>query len=299
MVKALVGGLALFSMLAGAQPGGAARPRFEVASVKPCGNTPPPASQQESPGRLSIRCAPLRTLIQRAYVTYANGSVSSESVLAGMTMRAEKAPDWIMDRYEIEARADGAASEGLMNGPMLQALLEERFALRIHRETREAPIYVLTAAKGGHKMKAFVEGTCIVADITQPAAARQPGQNYCRTAQRAQPPNFVVDAQGVTMEEFSKTTLASMDRPVVNQTGIAGRYDFHLEFAPDESIGGVFGAQGLQRMRNAAPRDAAAPDSIGASIFTALQQQLGLRLEPARGPSDFLVIDHVERPSAN
>ena len=92
-----------------------------------------------------------------------------------------------------------------------------------------------------------------------------------------------MEAIGMSIDEFLKYKFPRLDRPVVNKTGITGRFDFHLEFALDEITGG-----------GAAPAETAGP-----SIFTALERQLGLKLEPAKAPGDFIVIDHVERPSPN
>jgi uncharacterized protein (TIGR03435 family) len=98
---------------------------------------------------------------------------------------------------------------------------------------------------------------------------------------------LAIDGQGMTLDEFSGLVLTAsafgfkLDRPILDKTGLAGRFDFHLEFAIDDHLA------------------AAASDSAGPSIFTAVQQQLGLKLEPARGPGEFLVIDHIERPSEN
>ena len=94
--------------------------------------------------------------------------------------------------------------------------------------------------------------------------------------------NVTLEATGMSIDNFIKYSLPGLDRPVVNKTGITGLFDFHLEFAPDEASGGATPAE-----------------VVGPSIFTALERQLGLKPELAKAPGDFLVIDHVERPSAN
>ena len=185
-------------------------------------------------------------------------------------------------------------------GPMLQALLEDRFKVTIHRETREVPVYALTVANGGLKLPQFQEGSCTPIDFTTfretLAISRYsghvfepvflPGVNYCPNRGTGKGSLNMVEAQGTSLDEFSRFFLSVMDRPVVNQTGITGLFNFHLEYAPDETMpGGGPSARGRP--------------SAGPSIFTALREQLGLKLEPAQAPREFLVIHHVERPSEN
>jgi uncharacterized protein (TIGR03435 family) len=167
------------------------------------------------------------------------------------------------DSYDISAKAEGNPPLDQMVGPMLQALLEDRFQLKIHRETREIPMYALTVAKGGPKLRPFVEGSCTPFDLTKPPAGIDAAM--CRSALWRSGP-------GVMTMEFQ------------------GRFDVHLEFAPDQVTPGFLPGGG---------NPPAAPDTGGPSIFTALQEQLGLKLESTKGPGDFLVMDHVERPSEN
>ena len=171
-----------------------------------------------------------------------------------------------------------------MQGPMLQALLEDRFKLKTHQETREVPVYALTVAKGGSKLKPFLEGSCTALPLTLTRPPLQPGQQYCKAMVRPQPPT--VHAEGATLTEFSKLVALVFDRPVIDRTGIAGKFDIHLEFAVDEST---------PRLRLSDSDDS----PRGVSIFTAIQQQLGLKLEAAKGPGEFLLIDRIERPSGN
>jgi hypothetical protein len=150
-----------------AQPAPAATPKFEVASVKPCkadylppGGRSGGGSGNLSPGTLRIDCATVKSLINQAYVFFANGHVNRPSV------SVEGGPGWInSERYQVDAKAEGSQSQGMMHGPMLQALLEDRFKLKIHRETREAPAYALTVAKGGPKLHPFKEGSCVPLDL--------------------------------------------------------------------------------------------------------------------------------------
>ncbi len=226
-------------------------------------------------------------LITGAYVLFANGHVNPQS-----RVPIEGGPAWINSiRYRIDARADSAKGQGMMRGPMLQTLLEDRFKLKIHHETREVPVYALTVAKGGLKLHPFQEGSCVPRDFTrffeqfppQPLPELPPGQKYCGGGTTVKGANVTLEATGMSIDNFVKYSLPRLDRPVVNKTGITGLFDFHLEFAPDE-----------------ASAAAATPaEVVGPSIFTAIERQLGLKPELAKAPGDSLVIDHVERPSAN
>jgi uncharacterized protein (TIGR03435 family) len=198
----------------------------------------------------------------------------------------EGGPAWInSDSYLINAKAEGTPNPEMMMGPMMQVLLEDRFKLKIRRETREVPVYALTVAKAGPKLQR-VKGSCAPFSAPRPL---KPDQADCGPQGVGRKgPNmtwgFIGDA-----DEFSKILFSWTDRPVVNKTGITGLSNFHLEFAPDETTRG-FGVPG-----GTLPDD----PSGGTSIFTAVQEQLGLKLEPTRGPGERLVIDHLERPSQN
>lgn len=263
--------------------------KFEVAAIKPCKSEVVPEGargggrESLSPGRLNLECRTVKGLIQMAYVLFANGHVNPRALVP-----VEGGAAWInSERYTIDAKTEGTPSHGTMHGPMLQALLEDRFHLQIHRETREIPVYLLTVAKGGLKLKPFQPGSCTPIDFDfffskfpPPDLPELPaGQKYCLNRGTSKGLNNLVEAEGMSLDAFAQAYLGGLDRPVINKTGIAGLFDFRLEFAPDE---------------------AASDDPAGApSMFTALQQQLGLRLETGKGPGEFLVIDRVERPSGN
>lgn len=260
-------------------------PRFEVASVKPCRTYIPPGGRTggiASPELLDIDCSTVRELIKEAYVTFGSGTR-----VTPLNTPIEGGPGWTdSERYEIKARAPGVTNQVILHGPMLQALLEDRFGLRIHRETREISVYALVVAKGGSKLHPFREGTCNAYDITASFPPPPPPDNPCRNRGTLRGGLIVLDIQGATLDEFATMYLRNVDRPVINRTGIKGRFDIHLEFAPDENMVPF-------------PGDLPATESTGPSIFTALQEQLGLKVEPSKGPGEFLVIDGVERPSEN
>jgi len=268
------------------------------------------AGQNFSPGTLRIDCTTNKSLINQAYVFFANGHVNP--LVAGASV--EGGPGWInSERYQVDAKAESPQSQGMMHGPMLQTLLEERFKLKIRRETREVPAYALTVAKGGPKLHPFKEGSCTPLDPKileqfppQPFPELPPGQEYCGGIDPEAGGRWVMvkgtmkgrivtlNAAALSIDDFIKMLLNhSLDRPVINKTALTGRFDYHLEFAPGETMPGFRDGE-----LNGAP-GAAATDPAGPSIFTALQQQLGLKLEPAKGSAEFLVIDSVERPSEN
>lgn len=261
---------------------------FEVASIKPCKD----ASQarggrgNSTPGRLNINCRSVLGVIQEAYLKYDDGHANPLWV---MNVPIEGGPPWTRtERFDFDAKAEGPASVEMMSGPMMQALLEDRFKLKIHHETREVPVYELTVAKGRAKLPKFQEGSCVPVDFAKTTPA-EPGQTYCPSRGDFKGAEMTITAQGITIEAFSKLFL-KMDRPVIDKTGMEGRFDFHLNYVPDESTPEFFRRTG----QRSATSDPGAP-----SIFAALQEQLGLKLVQAKGPAEFLVIDHVERPSEN
>jgi uncharacterized protein (TIGR03435 family) len=278
----------------------AATPKFEVASIRPCKDEPglrKGGGYSSFPGTLNTGCMPLVDdnnlgLIQRAYVRFANGRPNPLGIFP-----IQGGPAWIRSGlYIINAKSEGNPSKEMMEGPMLQALLEDRFKLKTHRETREVPVYALTVAKDSAKLKPFQEGSCTAMPFAVPLPKLAPGQTYCKVRVGMRPP--AVDAQGSTLAEFSKLLDLVLDRPIIDKTGITGRFDVHLEFALDEGTPGLRGPLAHGGGPGGDP-SAAPSDPAGPSIFTALQEQLGLKLVRAKGPREFLVIDHVERPSEN
>jgi len=165
------------------QPGAAARPQFEVASLKPsngCENMPVPRVRNfsPSPGRLEMPCVTLQSLIQTAYGTFADGGGVNAQPL-----HMEGGPSWMgSECYSITAKSDGPARTEMLAGPMLQVLLEERFQLKTHRETRETPVYAMTIGKGGLKVQPLAGGACTPIDLSHPPPPPKPGDpppNLC------------------------------------------------------------------------------------------------------------------------
>jgi bla regulator protein blaR1 len=255
-------------------------PAFEVASVKPCqedgsGGRGGGAGRTD-PGRLDLPCQTVRGLIRIAYIR-ASFRITGED-----NLQMEGGPAWIdAKRYSVAAKADSPAPVEVMEGPMLQRLLEDRFHLKTHRETREASVYALSVAKGGLKVKPAAPGSCTVRDRNDTDfVAPSPGQKpHCGEASMAMSPyRFKLTLVSGTLRQLASNLGPRADRPVLNKTGIEDKFDFHLEFAPN----------------GADPSD----ERTAPSIFSALAE-IGLRLEPAKGPRGYLVIDHVEEPGEN
>jgi uncharacterized protein (TIGR03435 family) len=225
---------------------------------------------------LDLPCQPVRVLIRIAYIR-ANFRTTGED-----NLQLEGGPAWLdAKHYSIAAKADGPASIEVMEGPMMQRLLEDRFHLKTHRETREASVYALSVAKGGLKIKPAAPGSCTVRarDDTGFAAPPTGQKPYCGEAGMAMNPfRFKFTLASGTLRQLASNLGARVDRPVLDKTGIEGKFDFRLEFAPN----------------SADPSD----ERTAPSVFSALAE-IGLRLEAAKGPRDYLVIDHVEAPTEN
>jgi uncharacterized protein (TIGR03435 family) len=173
-------------------------------------------------------------MIRQAYLTFADGR---QNPLAG-TVPIQGGPDWISsfsDRYEVNAKAEGTPTQEMMGGPMLQALLEDRFKLRIRRETRAVPVYVMTVAKGGLKLKEVEEGSCDPMDLTRPERPAfsspdglteilQPGEKTtCGRGVHSSlgPDDLTMTVHGLamTLAEFSNLIAFDVGRRVIDQTG--------------------------------------------------------------------------------
>jgi uncharacterized protein (TIGR03435 family) len=169
---------------------------------------------------------------------------------------------------------------------MFQPLLADRFKLKFHYETRELPVYVLTIAKNGPKLKE-----------SQPDPAGPPGPAGMRGKHMMRLMGMGhLEAQGISVTLLTHELSRQLGRTVIDKTGLTGNYDFGLQWTPDLGTGPTFkGPQGGP----SAGDNGAAPDASGPTIFTAIQEQLGLKVESQKGPVRVMVIDHVEPPSAN
>ncbi len=304
-----------------------AKLEFEVASIKPAvmpggrgmirlGPQGGPGSGD--PGRVSYTLSTIRDLMVIAY------GVQRYQISGG--------PNWLdSERFDITAKVpEGATKEQVR--VMLQNLLAERFKLTLHRETKELPMYALVVAGKGAKVK---ESTVADPPASEAAAAPPPlppgfgkrgmklGADGCPEMPpmpAGRPGNFMIMtpagaciiAKGQTMEGLASQLSNQFDRPVIDQTGLKGKYDVKLRFdlgsLPER--GGAPMGGGIQ-FKDGGPgpgpgpagdaADRMAPDAERPhSIFNALQEQLGLKLEAKKGPVELLVIDHVEKtPTEN
>ena len=234
----------------------ASRLSFEVASIKP--SLDPPGSAAgifESKGRISAKNVTLKRSMRGAY------DVPEPQIIGG--------PKWVdQDRYDIEAKATVPAGDHELM-LMLQTLISERFKLVFHREQRPIPGYRLTLAKGGLK-----------------AQASALDRGSVGHSQRGR-----IAAEGYTLAQLAFKLAEVLKQPVLDATGVAGKFDLKLEWTPDD----------LQAKPPSADQrlGGALESGGGLSIFAALQEQLGLKLESSKVPAEVLVIDSTEKPSAN
>jgi uncharacterized protein (TIGR03435 family) len=259
-----------------AQSPSSTRAAFEVASIKPNKSGGETYLRPTVRGTLNARNVSLRTLIQSAYEV-------PEWQMAG-------GPAWIdSDKYDVEAK--GPHTEGFTSfedlQQMMQALLADRFQLKVHHEKRELPMYALVTARGGPKlMRASGDNCYVVTRTTRPADMGGLPQCGSFTVRRAD-----VSGLKVTTAALVQVLGYTLHSVVSDETGLDGReYDMHLQWTPDD-----IGVSPPQPGGTPAPL----PDAVGPSIFTAVQEQLGLKLESRKGPVDVVVIDHAEKPSEN
>jgi uncharacterized protein (TIGR03435 family) len=250
---------------------------FDVASVKRNSSTPSGhmVFEASAGGRLTAENMPLRLLIQRAY------GVRAFQISGG--------PSWIdTERYDIAAKVDRPATEKQVIGPMLQALLENRFKLRLHRETKELRVLNLTRTTAGAKLTKSSAADC--AD-SQLHAAPTPTSLPCHEVVLSiSPTGARLRGEQATAGQLVVTLGNILGRPVIDKTALTQELDLDMEVSL-EGLDGLAGFAGIPTSQTA--------DNIAPSILTALPQQTGLRLTPGRGPVEVLVIEHVERPGEN
>ena len=242
-------------------------PEFDAVSIKPNRSSTGFFRLRFTDDGVMVENASLLMIIRAAYGMFN----SLDDKFIGI-------PDWAKtERYDIEAKVNGADAPVFQKLSfdnrqlMVQATLADRFKLQSHRETREQPVYVLVIAKSGPK---FQE--------SKPVEGSDPGGTIDR--KRGQ-----ITAKDVVVSQLVTALTQTLGRTVVDKTEmLKGKYDFTLAWAPDDA-----GAS------SSSEQSSTPPEASGPSIFTAIQEQLGLKLESAKGPVECLVIDHVERPSEN
>ena len=234
-------------------------PAFEVASIKPNKLFDGRVMFMLTPDGISVTGVPMQMILRQAF------GVEDDRILG--------APSWVKsDRFEIQAKVaveDVPKLKGLTHQQrfsMVLPLLTDRFNLKYHHDSKELPVYVLEIAKGGTKMKE--------------SKPDDPGPKGNFLTGRSG-----LESHGSSIESLTHQLAFLLGRTVLDKTGLTGAYDYSLAWVPDDS----------QPEAGNAP----SPDASGPSLFTALQEQLGLKLESQKGPVDVIVIDHIERPSEN
>jgi len=294
-LRAVVAASLLAAPLEAQQPaptgGTAATPAFEVASIRPNRTVGVPQRFQAAPGgRYTFTAYTLKSLID---VSHQRSAFDNRETVGG--------PPWIdTDRFDVTVKAeDGAALSDPDGFPgpvfaMLRALLAERFGLVTHNEVRERPVYALTLPRADRRLGTGLKPTGTdCAEAMRKLVAPLPGAAPSRGA----PPCTFGGAPGRTIgNNVSLAMLASVlssnvGRPVIDRTGVAGYFDFTLDYTPDVGVRGL---------GPATPPTGPAPAAGDApSLFTALQEQLGLKLDATRAPVDVLVIDRASPPTEN
>jgi uncharacterized protein (TIGR03435 family) len=216
---------------------------FEVASIKPSDPAAKMDTQRDPAGGITLTNVNLRSLVLMAYNI--------------QPFQLEGGPSWLRSaRFDIVAKAP-AGSVRTQTWAMLQTLLADRFHLEVRRETREIPVFELVVAKGGPKIHPIHRALTEADDSLQTDVGH-------------------IKSVGAPLSSLARVLSGNLGHNVVDRTHLDGRYDFQLEFAPED-----------------------AADSDRPSLYTAIQQQLGLKLESTKGPVEIIVIDRAELPTAN
>jgi bla regulator protein blaR1 len=286
--------------------------KFDVASIK---RLPPSGPRmmfriQDTPDtKFSASGATVKMLIGIAY------NVRNSQIEGG--------PSWInSDHFEIEAKSDSELDEQIkklnhddamiVKEQMLQQLLADRFNLKVHHDTKQLPTYTLVVAKNGPKLEEVKN------EPAPPAEGSGPGGPVPARGVRMMMGGGEqqLDFQDAPMLLLVRVLSDQLGRVVIDKTGLTGKYNFKLHWTPDPGMGGPMGGPGMGPGPGGPPGGgnvpigaggggaagggaASTPDASGPTIFTALQEQAGLKLESQKGPVDSIVIDHVDQPSPN
>ena len=248
-----------------------ALPSFEVASIKPSRPDDSMVKMLFTRSGLSAENFTVHGFIRTAY------NVQENQILGG--------PGWLnSEKYDVEAKVDSAVAQQHTSPDdrrlALQQLLADRFKLKLHRETRELPVYELVVTRSGPKFREAKPG-----DTYADGAKRHDGQPIGPGIWLLGRGDLA--GQGMPLSALILILSRQLDRPILDKTGLTSNYDYKLQWSPEESH---------------APsndQETVSPDSPAPSVFVAIQEQLGLKLEPRKAPVEVLVIDHVERPSEN
>jgi uncharacterized protein (TIGR03435 family) len=263
-------------------PAAAKVPEFAVASIKPDKSGTNMFRIMFGPDGFTATNVPLKHLIREAF------SVNDDQI-AGE-------PAWVSSTsFDVDAKVDSADVPAMKNltfdqrRQMIRSLLADRFALKTHEETKELPVYMLVIAKGGPKLHEAKPGD------TYPNGLKGPDGQHGGAGMMMFNASGQITAQGVLMSNLTRLLAQQTGRTVIDKTGLMGKYDFTLQMPPMKGPMPMPPAAG----NGPAGGDDGGDDSSGPSIFTALQEQLGLKLDSQKAPLPLIVIDHIEQPSAN
>jgi bla regulator protein blaR1 len=256
--------------------------QFDIVSIKPTAPNQDKTLFQYFPDGISFRGAPVRMVLETAFGVDDNHIVGP--------------PAWVTTRlYDIEAKVapeDAPKLERLRStdqNAMLIPLLTERFNLKYHHDTRERPIYALVVAKGGLKL---TKGELDPPPGWKPAKDTPPEKEHYKVM--TVPGHIEADSIPMFVLADQLSRLNALGRTVVDKTGLIGNYNFNLQWTPDNAPFPMMSdADGL----GATTHSENATDSTPSSLFSAIQEQLGLKLEPEKGSDDVIVIDHIDPPS--
>ncbi len=276
---------------AAAQDASAPALAFDVVSIKPYGRNDMMIRIQGSADGVSVTGMPMHMILREAFGT-TNDRLLGE-------------PGWVnANRYNVDAKVtpdDAQKFKALtfrQQWAMLLPALEDRCKLTFHHETRELTVYTLVVAKGGVKMQPAKPDDNAGGPgpgggpppPPPPPQGRAPGQG--RTTVGLGDGGMTMFGRGSSMEQIAATISRAIGSTVIDKTGLTGKYDYTLQFAPDENM-----RAGLPPPPGGS--GAPPPEAQGPSIFSAVQEQLGLKLEAQKEPADVIVIDHMEEPAAN
>lgn len=265
-------------------------PKYDIASIKPYKADDGPAMRvmmRITPDGVSLHGVPMREMVQQAF------GVEADRIIGE--------PDWVKSsRYDIEAKVEPEDAPKLKdlkmeqrNAMMLQ-LLVDRFGLKYHHEQRELPMYALVVAKGGLKMKPTKPDDAAGENAPPPPDPPRPGDGprpmMGKHMMMMNPGHL--QSTGASTDLLAHILSRQLGRTVVNKTGLTGEYDFALDYTPENMPMPMPGPP------EGGPKPEM-PDQGGPSIFTAVEEQLGLKLEATKSTVDVIVIDHIRQPSEN
>jgi len=267
-------------------------PKYDVATIKPTSDTDGMRRFLFTPDGIEITGMPLQVLLTEGF------HVEDDHIIG--------APGWVRtNRYDVQAKVspdDAPKLDKLKfdeRRSMLLPLLVERFNLKYHHETREMASYALVVAKGGPKLKASaVQPPPADAKPPDPGADPKPGDPGAQRPQQRRMLRLMgrgnLEAEASDTQMLARVLSQQLGRTVIDKTGLTGNYDYTLQWTPDDAPpptpGGADGG---------VPHKDAGSDAVGPTLLTALQEQLGLKLDSTKGAADVIVIDHIDLPSEN